>query len=208
MRFPRRFRRRLPSLPFLVFAPDRAGTCILSASRFQPSVLRTVSPRGPLPSRAFAAPPGLSPAASVAPCSNVVVVRRYQRLLQLPWPRLAWDWAATSGSTMPSAAIRVWVAGHPTRCMLTAAHGPRQREAGEPTGAEDTLIAPSNNRGPLLSRRYRPERSWRSSNGSSDSGPSCVRAGCRRVWRRDAARRARRRGLCPRVGRRGVHLGQ
>ena len=31
-----------------------------------------------------------------------------------------------------------WVAGHPTRCMPTAAHGPRQREAGEPTGAEDT----------------------------------------------------------------------
>ena len=30
------------------------------------------------------------------------------------------------------------VAGHPTRWMLTAAHGPRQREAGEPTGAEDT----------------------------------------------------------------------
>ena len=47
-------------------------------------------------------------------------------------------WAATSGSTMPSAAIRASGAGHPTRCMLTAAHGPRQREAGEPTGAEDT----------------------------------------------------------------------
>ena len=41
-------------------------------------------------------------------------------------------------STMPSVAIRAWVAGHPTRCMLTAAHGPRQREAGEPTGAEYT----------------------------------------------------------------------
>ena len=51
---------------------------------------------------------------------------------------LARDWAATSGSTMPSAAIRACVAGHPTRCMRTAAHGPRQREAGEPTGAEDT----------------------------------------------------------------------
>ena len=41
-------------------------------------------------------------------------------------------------TTMPSAAIRAPGAGHPTRCMLTAAHGPRQREAGEPTGAEDT----------------------------------------------------------------------
>ena len=39
---------------------------------------------------------------------------------------------------MPSAAIRALGAGHPTRCMLTAAHGPRQREAGEPTEAEDT----------------------------------------------------------------------
>ena len=38
----------------------------------------------------------------------------------------------------PSAAIRALGAGHLTRCMLTAAHGPRQREAGEPTGAEYT----------------------------------------------------------------------
>ena len=53
-------------------------------------------------------------------------------------PRLARDWAATSGSTMPSVAIRAWGGGHPMRCMLTAIHGSRQREAGEPTGAEYT----------------------------------------------------------------------
>ena len=29
-------------------------------------------------------------------------------------------------------------AGHPTRCMRVAAHGPGQREADEPTGAEYT----------------------------------------------------------------------
>ena len=41
-------------------------------------------------------------------------------------------------STMPSAAIRAWGAGHPTRCTRAAAHGPRQREAREPQEAKDT----------------------------------------------------------------------
>ena len=65
------------------------------------------------------------------------------------WPQLARDWAAPSGSITPSAAIMAWGAGHPMRCMLTAIHGPRQREAGEPQGRR-TLIDLSNHRGPLL----------------------------------------------------------
>ena len=55
------------------------------------------------------------------------------------WPRLVRDWAAPSGSTMPSSAIRALGAEHPTLCMLAAAHGRRRREAGQPQGAEDGI---------------------------------------------------------------------
>ena len=61
------------------------------------------------------------------------------------WPRFARDWAATSGSTTPSAAIRTWGTGHPMRCTLTVTHGPWQREAEGPQGRR-TLIGLSSNR--------------------------------------------------------------